>query len=81
VLTARLELDVTHALSPAITGGRALRIHARVFAEPNAVPRERAPAVLACLSGGSCDWRNWQCEIPGHSGYSMAEEPASNHLP
>lgn len=43
MLTTRLELDVSARLAPESTGGRATRIHARVFAEPSALPRGRAP--------------------------------------
>ena len=76
MLNARLELDVTAALAPAISGGRAMRIHARVFAEPSALPRERAPAAHRLPERRLLRRRYWHCEIAEHSGYSMAEHLA-----
>jgi pimeloyl-ACP methyl ester carboxylesterase len=70
-----VRFDVTGALPEEITLGQPAWVTARVFA-PTA-PRAGRPSVLSCLHGGSYDWRYFHIQVPGRTGYSMAEYMAA----
>jgi pimeloyl-ACP methyl ester carboxylesterase len=70
-----VRFDVADALPEEITLGRPAWITARVFA-PTAARAGRA-SVLSCLHGGSYDWRYFHIQVPGRTGYSMAEHMAA----
>ncbi len=68
-----LSLDITAALPDDVTQGQNLSIAAWAFAPDRAQEPGRQPEVIALLNGGTYDKRYFHAQIPGHSGYSMAE--------
>jgi len=70
-----LTFDVTAALPAEVALGGTATIAARLFLPPEP-PTGRA-SVLTLLHGGSYDWRYYHIEIPGHPGYSMAQDLAA----
>jgi len=72
---ARLSFDVTAALPADVTLGEPVEIVARLFLPPTP-PKGRA-SILTLLHGGSYDWRYFHVEVPGHPGYSMAQDLAA----
>ncbi len=70
-----LKLDVASALPPELTAGPGAFISAWVF--PPLTPPQGVPTVVALLNGGTYDKRYFHVEIPGRSGYSLAEHLAA----
>jgi len=70
-----VRFEVTEALPADVTLGEPAWITARVFAPTS--PRPGRQSVLACVHGGSYDWRYYHLQIPGRAGYSMAEDMAA----
>jgi alpha-beta hydrolase superfamily lysophospholipase len=70
-----VRFDMTGALPHAVTLGQPAWVTARVFAPTT--PRAGRASVLSCLHGGSYDWRYFHIQVPGRTGYSMAEHMAA----
>jgi hypothetical protein len=73
---AVVRLAIDGALPDEVTGGDSAWSTARLFV-PERLPQDRRPSVLACLHGGSYDWRYFHITGQGLQGYSMAEHLAA----
>ncbi|MDO7841764.1 alpha/beta hydrolase [Sphingomonas immobilis] len=74
-----VSIDVTEALPVDVTEGEKIAIAAWIFPATGTPPP--VPSVVALLNGGSYDKRYFHVEVPGRTGYSVAEELASRgHL-
>ncbi|WP_072383594.1 alpha/beta hydrolase [Novosphingobium sp. NDB2Meth1] len=63
-------VDVSGALPPEVSAGKPLLISTWVFL-PDAMPDR--PTVISLLNGGTYDRRYFHFEVPGRTGYSLAE--------
>ena len=68
--------DVTDALPAEVCGGERLSIAAWVFLPEDLTRLPERPTVMTFLNGGTYDKRYFHVQIPGRSGYSMAEHLA-----
>lgn len=73
MIPATIELDISAAVS--LEG----RHHIAVWAFGPPEPADRVP-LLFCLPGGSYTKAYWHLEVPGHSGYSFAENLAAKGM-
>jgi alpha-beta hydrolase superfamily lysophospholipase len=69
-----VRFDVMDALPAEVTQGQPTWLTGRVFAP---AARNGPATVITCLHGGSYDWRYFHIQVPGRTGYSMAEHLAA----
>lgn len=72
-----LSFDVTEALPVAVTQGTRVQIAAWLFFPDDLAQLGERPVTITLTCGGSYDKRYHHAVVPGHSGYSAAEQLAA----